>query len=226
MNIVAFIPARSGSKSIPNKNTKLLGGKPLIAYTIETAQKAGMERIICSTDGEDIAKVARQYGAEVLVRPAELAKDETPMFAVVVSEIPKIEPQPDFVMLLQPTSPFRKKIHLQMAMSLFAENLDKYDSLISAERVPEKYNPGQVIVTTPFGHKMANGSPISHRATRRQDFGEAHTPTGSIYLFKTSNLEKGSFYGDNVMLMETEGELNINTADDWALAEQLCKQRS
>lgn len=219
MSIIAFIPARAGSKSIPNKNIRELGGKPLIAWTIETALASGLRRVIVNTDGEEIAKVARQYGAEVMMRPTELAQDTTSMFEVIRNEIPKIEPRPELVLLLQPTSPFRKKVYIKTAITSMVASLDQYDSLISVERVPEKFNPAQVIVSTPLGHRMANGSPISQRVTRRQEFPEAYTPTGSIYLFKTGNLETGSLYGTRVMLLETESDININGPEDWAIAE-------
>lgn len=224
-DILAFIPARSGSKSIPNKNIKELGGKPLIAYSIETAFQAGIQRVIVNTDSESIAEVARKYGAEVMIRPSELAQDNTPMYQVLRSEIPKIEPIPELVLLLQPTSPFRKKIHIGTAISLLINNLKDYDSLIAVERVPEKYNPAQVIISTPFGSRMANGVPISQRLIRRQDFPEAFTPTGSLYLFKTINLQSGSFYGNKVILLEIESSININSLEDWEEAELWLKNQ-
>ena len=218
--ITAFIPARGGSKSIPRKNLKGLGGKPLLAWSIESAFAAGIERVIVSTEDAEIAKVARQYGAEVLDRPIELAQDETSMFEVLKSEVPKIDPVPEIIVLLQPTSPFRERVHIVSAISLLSNNLDEYDSLISAERVPEKWNPGHIIVSTPLGHRMANGSPISQRITRRQDHPEAWVPDGAIYAFKASNLEKGSLYGAKTLILETEGTLNVNSAEDWLSAEQ------
>lgn len=220
-NIVAFIPARSGSKGIPDKNIKLLGSKPLIAYSIESALESDL-RVIVNTDSEEYAKIARERGAEVMMRSIELSQDKTSMFEVLKSEIPKVEPLPELVMLLQPTSPFRKKVHIKSAIS-FLTNAPEYDSLIAAEKVPEKYNPVQVIVTTPMGLRMSNGSPISQRITRRQDFPDAWIPTGSIYLFKTSNLEQGSLYGKKTMIMEVESTININSFEDWELAEQWLK---
>ena len=217
MNIVAFVPARSGSKSIKDKNIKLLGGKPLLAWSIESAQKCGLQTIV-STDSEEYAKIAEEYGVEVIMRPIELGQDNTSMFELLKNEVPKIEA--DAILLLQPTSPFRELLHIKTAISYFTENLNKYDSLISVETVPEKYNPAQVIINTPSGKKMASGVPISKRLTRRQDFPEAYIPDGSIYLFKVSNLQEGSIYGKEVMLYENEGTLNINTEEDWALAEQ------
>ena len=217
MNIVAFVPARSGSKSIKDKNIKLLGGKPLLAWSIESAQKCGLQTIV-NTDSKEYAKIAEEYGAEVMMRPVELGQDNTSMFELLKNEVPKIEA--DVILLLQPTSPFRELLHIKAAISYFTENLNKYDSLISVETVPEKYNPAQVIINTPSGKKMASGVPISKRLTRRQDFPEAYIPDGSIYLFKASNLQEGSIYGKEVMLYENEGTLNINTEEDWSLAEQ------
>ena len=222
--MIAFIPARINSKSIPDKNIKLLGGKPMLAWSIESALKCGL-RAIVSTDSEEYAKIARECGAEVLMRPSELALDNTSMYQVLKSEVPKIDPLPEIVVLLQPTSPLRKTVHIKNAISYLIENRDQYDSLVAVERVPEKYNPAQVIIKTPLGHKMANGLPISNRKTRRQEFPEAWIPTGEIYIFKTSNLEKGSLYGDKTMIYECEGSININTPEDWNLCEEELKKK-
>lgn len=222
MSIIAFIPARAGSKSIPNKNIKELGGKPLIVYSIEIAQKLGL-RTIVSTDGDDIAQVAKDWGVEVIMRPVELARDQTSMFDVLKYEIGKVDPVPEVVVLLQPTSPFRTKTQLQIAIDYFVTNLDQFDSLIAVEQVPEKYNPAQVVIMTPMGVRMANGTPVSQRITRRQDFPEARVPTGSFYILKTANLSKGNIYGERVMLFETEPTLNINTVADWETAEKVCQ---
>ncbi len=246
-NIIAFIPARGGSKSIPNKNIKYLGDKPLIAYSIQSALKAGLRPIV-STDSEEIAQVARNYGAEVMMRPSNLAKDNTSMFEVLEKEIPKISPTPELVLLLQPTSPFRGTIHLKHALSYILNSLDKFDSLIAVEQVPAKYNPAQMIISTQSGKGMIfgkvarsfsnwwkgikhsspliSGFPIASRITRRQDFPEAWIPSGSIYIFKTANLSKGSIYGDRVMLYESESTININEPEDWELAEQELKNKN
>lgn len=221
--MICFIPIRSGSKSIPDKNIKLLGGKPLVAWTIESAQKAGFQRIIVNTDSEAYAKIAREAGAEVMIRPAELAQDNTSMFEVLKNEIPKIVPVPEIVILLQATTPFREVTHIKAAIS-YLINSD-YDSIIAAERVPEQWHPAQVIVSTPMGLRMASGAPISQRITRRQDFPNCWVPTGSIYGFKTANLEKGSMYGERTMVLETPATININTMADWEAAEKLCAQK-
>lgn len=213
---VAFIPARGGSKSIPRKNVRELGGKPLIVWSIQTAIDCGIPRVIVNTDDPEIADVALVAGAEIMMRSEGLGEDTTSMYDVLKSEIPLIGA--DCVLLLQPTTPFRKKVHIKMALATFAAN--DYDSLISVERVPEKYNPGQVIITTPAGLTMANGAPIAQRLTRRQSFPESYVPTGSIYLFRSENLKNGSMYGARVQLLETEGTININSESDFIEAEQ------
>lgn len=234
-NIICFIPARGGSKGIHRKNVKLLGNKPLLAWSIESAFMAGLHKVIVSTEDSEIAEIAKQYGAEVLDRPMSLAGDKTSMIDVLKSEVPRIKPYPDLVMLLQPTSPFRKTSHITIASSMLSKNLEEYDSLISVEKVPEKYNPAVVIVDDISGKRMAmgrikswfgktenilSGVPISKRITRRQENPQAWVPTGSIYLFKTENLKKGSMYGERVMLLETEESININDQIDWDLAEE------
>lgn len=241
-NIVAFIPARGGSQSIQRKNLKLLGNKPLIAYSIEQALSLGL-RTIVSTEDREIAEVARKYGAEVLDRPSSLAKHSTSTYELLKGEVDKIDPKPELILLLQPTSPLREKVHIKMAIDFLSANLDKYDSLVSVEKVPEKYNPAQVIISNGKEKGMIfrmptikekllsyflgityepsmSGYPISKRMTHRQHFPEAWVPTGSIYLFKTSNLTKGSIYGDQVMLLETEGNININSEEDFKLCEE------
>src|SRR3990167_4653912 len=213
-NVVAFIPARGCSKSIPEKNIKLLGGKPLVSWTIETALACGLERIVVNTEDSKVIDIASKHDVDIQIRNPNLAKDNISMYEVLRSEIFKLNPVPEIVLLLQPTSPFRSKNHISIALSYFLNNIDTYDSLISVERVPDKYNPAQVIIQTPTGKSIVlgkfsslkdklkvifagvkhtepslSGVPISRRLTKRQDFPAAWIPDGSIYLFKTSNLK-------------------------------------
>jgi len=245
MNIVAFIPARGGSKSIPRKNIKELGGKPLIAYSIEQAFQSGIENIVVSTDDTEIASIAREYGADVLSRPAHLAGDKTPMLNVLRHEIDRITPRPQVVLLLQPTYPFREKFHIKTALNYLEENYSRFDSVVSVNKIPPKYHPAEAILDV-FGNKrmflrklktmtekimsvftgrkyIYSQLPIfkiSERMTRRQDYPEAWIPSGSIYLFKTANLEKGSIYGESTLLLETPEAVNINEKEDWEKAEE------
>ena len=137
MNIVGIIPARGGSKRLPGKNIKLLAGKPLIAHTIETAQKSKyINKIILSTEDEKIAEIARQFGAEVINRPQELAQDTTktaPVLLHAVDELEKSGYFPDIVVLLQATCA-NKPVEL---IDEIIENLinSDNDSVLSASTI-------------------------------------------------------------------------------------------
>ena len=174
-----------------------------------------------STEDEGVAKVAREYGAEVLMRPDDLAGDTVSTYQVLKSEIPKLDFAPEIVVLLPPTSPFRKSIQIKTALSFFIANPD-YDSLMSVKHVPDEFNPAQVIINTLTGVRMANGIPLSNRITRRQEYPNAYVTNSGIYIFKTSNLVKGSFYGEKTMLFECDENVDINSPEDWAKAEKIC----
>ena len=115
--VLGIIPARGGSKGIPGKNMRLLGGKPLLAYSIEAARASGViDRLILSTDSEEIAALGREFGAEIpFMRPAELAADDTPMQAVLEHALAGLDEQgwrAEIVVLLQPTAPLRRPEHI------------------------------------------------------------------------------------------------------------------
>jgi N-acylneuraminate cytidylyltransferase len=224
MNIVCFIPARSGSKGIPDKNIKDLVGKPLLAYTLESALNCGLKTIV-NSDSEKYLEIAKGYGVEIMLRPKELAQDYTSMFEVLKNEVPKIDPSADIVILLSPTVPFRKNIIIKSAISYFLNSLEEYDSLITVQRVPNEYNPAQVIIQTPMGLKMADGRSIPNRLTRRQKYQPAYITSQGIYIFKTSNLEKGSIYGEKTMLLECDKSIDINTMDDFLEAEKYLNKK-
>ena len=220
-DLICFIPARSGSKSIPDKNIKLLGDKPLLAWSIETSLKAEL-RTITNSDSEEYLKIAKKYGSEVMLRPKELGGDAVSMYELLAAEVPKIEPIPEYIVLLQPTTPFRSVNKVKIALSYLLNN-PEYDSLVIAERVPDKYAPELMIINTPTGLRMANGLPIPQRITARQNHKEAWIPSGT-YIFKTANLEEGSMYGAKTMILETEADSpNINNLRDWEEAEKICK---
>src|SRR4051794_14646197 len=120
---LVVIPARGGSKGIPGKNLRNLGGKPLVAWSIEQALAASAPlRVVISTDSEEIASVARDYGAEVpYLRPAELATDESPTEPTLLHALENTPDAADIaaVMLLQPTSPLRRSGSIDLALELF-----------------------------------------------------------------------------------------------------------
>jgi N-acylneuraminate cytidylyltransferase len=223
--MIAFIPCRSGSKSVKDKNIRLLNGKPLLVYTIEQAFKAGITRVIVNSDSQRYLDIAKEAGAETMLRPVELAKDNTSMFEVLKSEIFKIDPLPEIVVLLSATVPFRKPVLIKTAISFFVNNLENYDSLMTVQKVPNEFNPAQVIVLTSLGLKMADGRQISNRITRRQEYPNSYVTSQGIYILKMSNLKNVSLYGKRTMLLECDKSLDINTEEDFKEAEEYLKSK-
>lgn len=225
MNFVALIPARGGSKGIPDKNVRTLCGRPLIAWSIEHAlETPAISRTIVSTDSERIAEVARQWGAEVpFLRPPELATDEATTESALlhaVSELSKTGPEPDAIVLLQPTSPIRGSGLVGRAVDLFNER--GHDSLVS------------VTANHHFFWKKAGPRVFAQydylNRPRRQDIKDEDRlwrETGSIYITKTKLLKahKNRIAG-SVGLFET-GETEayeIDSVADFLAVEALLRQ--
>lgn len=225
-NILAVITARGGSKGVPRKNIRLVCGKPLIAYSIETALQVRdrLYRIIVSTDDTEIADISRHYGAEVpFMRPPELAADKTPTLPVLQHAVRFVEEQDkvrlDWVLLLQSTSPLRTKDDILAALEL--AHLGGCDSVISVVQTP----------THPlFMKRIENGKLVSFsdmlvekEGTRRQDAQPpAYIRNGAIYLTRRDVLmERNSIWGRFIRpyVMPPERSVNVDSELDLKLAE-------
>lgn len=228
--VLGVITARGGSKGIPGKNIKPLLGKPLIAYTIEAAKNSGaFDRIILSTDDEEIASVAREYGCEVpFMRPKDLAEDKSAHLPVMQHAVKWLEENegyvPDYVMILQPTSPLRQPEHIKGAVELMLSR--KPDSVLAVTEIPENYTPYKAMVQNESGGLMLfSGNPVRKRVARRQDLAQAYSSIGSIFLFKRELLflpEEPNFYGDVVLpyVVDKKYTVDINVPEDWEAAEK------
>lgn len=224
MKILAVIPARGGSKGIPHKNIALLRGRPLIAYTIDAARAAtSLERIVVSTDDAEIAAVSRSLGAEVVMRPAELARDETVTLTVlqhVVAELAGTGYRPDAVMTLQPTSPLRTSTHINEAARAFADDASA-DSLVSCIEVPHVFHPRSVMRRTADGYLV----PFLDlpQPGRRQDKEPVFARNGAaIYITRTEKLGEFIFGGRLIPYMMPEAaSIDIDCPADLAAAERL-----
>jgi len=226
--ILAVVPAREGSKGIPGKNIRVLAGKPLLGYAIETARRLELiDRVVLTTDSPEIAAVGRSFGAETpFIRPPELARDDTPMLAVLQHAVRTISHAgwtPEIVVLLQPTAPFRRDADLVGAISLL-QSSPVADSVVSVELVPSHYSPYYVMKIIdnwllPF---LADGS----RVTRRQDAPSAYSRNGQFYISRrTTLLDKESIYGDRSLpFITSHRAVNLDTMDDWESAERLATQ--
>lgn len=230
MRVLGLVPARGGSKGVPRKNVRELGGKPLIGYTIDAAREASrIDRVLVSTEDEEIAEIASSLGAEVpFLRPGVLARDETPMLPVIVHALEQVIAEgwtPDLLCLLQPTFPFRRAEDIDGCIDrLEAQGAD---CVISVHRVPHQFNPHWVYFEQNDGSlRLATGEP--EPIPRRQELPAAFHRSGAVYVSRRETLmDHGSLYGDRVTGYQTpsESSCNIDTLDDWALAEALLEER-
>jgi CMP-N,N'-diacetyllegionaminic acid synthase len=230
MKILGIIPARGGSKGVPRKNIRLVAGKPLIAYTIEAAKGSRMlTRFVTSTDDAEIAEVVKSWGSEVLMRPVELAEDDTPMVPVVrnvLRTMLAMDGAYDYVVILQPVAPLRTYQHIDDALALLEQ--PGVDSVVSISPVPGHYSPHWQFTREGGFLHLFTGQPLHDIIKRRQDLPPTYTRNGAIYACKTSLvLESGDLYGANCMgfLMPEAESVNIDSEEDLLLAERLLLKR-
>lgn len=226
MRNLCIIPARSGSKGVPGKNIKPLSGKLLIQYTYEAAAESRLlDKVILSTDSEEIAISARKTIVEVpFLRPAFLAEDITPTVAVIKHAIDYFDARGvcfDNICLLQPTCPFRPKGFVDKCIESFISS--GADCLVSVKKVPHEYNPHWVFKTDASGFlKVATGD--TEIIPSRHLLPPAFARDGSVYVFKADNIRKeNSIYGRTISYQESDNlwHINIDTTDDWKRAEMI-----
>ena len=229
--VLAVIPARGGSKGVPRKNIRMVGGKPLIAYTIDAALavKNRLHRLIVSTDDAEIAGVAQDYGAEApFMRPADLGGDRVPMAPVLKHAIQAIEEmdgiQLDWVLLLQPTCPFRAPEDILAALELAAAG--GCDSVISVVRVLAHH---PILMKKIENDRLLPFMIEEVEGTRRQDYNPpAYMRNGSIYLTRRDNLMKyHSIWGKVIRpyIMPEERSVNVDSEMDMKLVEFMLQDR-
>jgi CMP-N-acetylneuraminic acid synthetase len=226
MKILGLIPARGGSKGVPGKNIKLLGGKPLIQYTSDIAlQSSLLTKVIVSTDDVAIISVAENIGLEVpFIRPNNLADDKSPTLPVILHALEYLESKGEYfdaVCLLQVTSPFRTLQFLDEAIQQFINKGS--DSLLSVLEVPHEFNPHWTFELDKHQLlKIATGE--EDIITQRQILPKAYHRDGSLYITKTAVLkEQNSLYGKTISHIESPKDyyVNIDTLQDWEKAEKL-----
>lgn len=221
--MIAIIPARGGSKGLPGKNTKLLNGKPLIAYTIEAAIKStAIDRVFVSTDDKEIAQVAANFGAEVpFLRPDYLAQDQSKAIDAYLYTIDRLInefriPIDSFSVLL-PTSPLRDERDIDEAVSEFYRN--KAYSLISV--VEAEHPPSWYKKVTSKG-VLVDAFPGVDNSLNRQEADKTYLPNGAIYIFNYNHLKTNlSYYNEFTIpyIMNREKSIDIDTIIDFKLAE-------
>lgn len=231
MKNIAIIPARSGSKGLPDKNIRLVAGKPLLAYTVEAALDSGMFDVVhVSTDSEKYAEIARQAGADVpFLRSEALATDTASTWDAVREALRKYEAAGsafDTVMLLQPTTPLRTA-----------------DDVVEAYRMKEEKKATSVIGVCEVDHSPlwcdtipedGNMSGFGDRELAwitRQEMKQFYRVNGAIYLMDTERIlrcEDDSLYDDNcyALFMDRKKSVDIDCEDDLALVEFLIERRN
>lgn len=223
MKALYLIPARGGSKGIPHKNRKLLGGKPLIGYAIDAARAVALSEVdICvSTDDEEIIRVVEEYGLEVpFRRPDELAQDGSGTYEVILHALDfyaKQDVQYDVVVLLQPTSPFRTGVHIAEAMNLYSPDCDMVVSVVEA-----KSNPYYVMFEEDregFLQHLLKGTFVC-----RQECPTVYEYNGAVYVMNVAALREkplSTFTRNRKYVMPQSVSIDLDTLNDWRYAEFL-----
>lgn len=227
--VLGIIPARGASKSIPRKNIAPLAGKPLIAWTIETALSANaLDRVIVSTEDEEIAETALRYGAEVpFKRPLELAGDETPGIEPIIHAVSWLQLNddynPDYVMVLQPTSPLRSKEDIVEAITL--RRVKSAEAVVSVFKAP--YHPYWMKVIDENGC-LKDFIDLDQEYSSRQFLPPVYALNGAIYLIKREILmERKTLFPPGAIGYEMPVERSVDIDEPWdfQVAELLLKER-
>ena len=229
MDVLAIIPARGGSKSIPHKNIKVFANHPLIAYSISAGLTAeSITRVIVSTDDEEIADISLKYGAEIpFLRPAELAQDNTPDLPVFHHALEWLEINehysPDIIVQLRPTSPLRRTQHIDSAVSKLVKNPEA--DAVRTVCIPFQ-NPFKMwnIDTNGFLHPIMDlGVPEPYNLPR-QSLPEIYWQTGYVDAIWTDTIRtKHSMTGERILplIIGADEWIDIDSPDDWCRAERL-----
>lgn len=225
MKCIAVVPARGGSKGVPGKNLRPLAGKPLIGWTLESASEVReLDDIIVSTDDQEIAEVAQSFGASVpFVRPGDLAEDNVHAIHVILHCLDWLEREgrlPDAVMMILPTSPLRRSWHIRQALQTFAQAPDR--PVISVYR---SLTPMISFRWLEAG-RLVPVAPAETMNMQRQDLMPLYGVNGSIYIAPPEVLRRfGTFHTETARpyVMDRLHSLDINSLDDFAMAEHLLK---
>jgi CMP-N-acetylneuraminic acid synthetase len=227
MKIVAFIPARAGSKGVPKKNIRLLNGKPLITYSIEAALATKeISDIVVTTDCQLVKEIAGKYPVTIVDRPYDLSKDDSTTDNVIEHAINELNLQkkyyPDIILLLQCTSPFRTSNHISQALNIFkSKDVKSVVSVIDVndEHPARMYSINDRNFLSPL-HK-------NEERLRRQDLSKLYRRNGAIYalLFEEFKKQKTLIPNNSAAyIMQVKDSINIDTEFDFLLAE--CLMRS
>jgi CMP-N,N'-diacetyllegionaminic acid synthase len=224
--VIAVIPARGGSKSVPQKNIRPLGGKSLITWSIEVAKATpGVDRVIVSTDSDEISRVARSSGAEIYRRPTHLATDEALVIDALRDLIARLKEEKEtaaVMVLLEPTCPFRSVADVQGCLEMLAGGMDSVATFKEAELNPHRAWRIEGGIPQVFITGAVPWLP-------RQQLPKAFQLNGAVYVFRIEKLPESSnsllFGRSGAVLMPAERSVDIDNEIDFMVAEELLKKR-
>jgi CMP-N-acetylneuraminic acid synthetase len=206
MKTIAIIPARGGSKRLPNKNTMLLGGIPLIAHSINFAKENHIDKIVVSTDDAFIKEIALHYGAEVMDRPSALATDTSPTIDTLKQVMENVTGHYDYVVLLQPTNPLRPKNLLQEALQRIKKG--NFNSLMTVSKNEQKFGKITNDKFVPFNYAIGQ---------RSQELEPLYYENGLLYIAKKQLILEGKLLGENhfpLIVNHPFANVDIDTQED------------
>lgn len=226
-NYLFIIPARKGSKGIPNKNTKLLNGKPLINYTLDYALKVStdLDKVCITTDDNKVKELAKKYDFDIQKRPSKLATDSSSMNDVVKHVIEKYNRQSIFfkaIIILQPTSPIRDINDFNKIELLYNPEIDM---VVSVRKARE--NPYYLLYEENSSGFIAKSKELI--ITRRQDAPEVYCLNGSIFMINPKSLDKSDISNFKKLVkfeMPLERSTDIDDSTDWLLTEIFLKNKN
>ena len=226
MTCIAIIPARAGSKGLPGKNTALIDGKSLVQLAIESALSIPeMTRVVVTSDDVSVQKIALNLGAEVVVRPAELAQDNSPIESAILHALAEIhlDTKPtDVLTVIQPTSPLRDRQLLATSISNFMKN-GSQGSVFGVVEV--EHHPAKMLVVN--GDFVVPFTKVEDLSAPRQQLDRVVRQSGSIYITNLQQfLSLGTLFISPVKWVAVSGAeaIDIDTAQDLALARELANK--
>lgn len=222
--VLGLITARGGSKGVPGKNIRNIGGLPLIAWSIMTARKSTLiDTLVVSSDDSAILETAREYDCETpFVRPAELATDEARSVDVVLHAIQTLEKRYDLLVLLQPTSPLRSAEDIDSCINILLEtNTSSVVSVCSVDKSPYwMYSMNVNGILRPI-------MDLEDRPARRQDAQPVYLPNGAVYVVNIEQFERQKSFIDALTrgyIMPSNRSLDVDTEEDLLWLEWLCER--
>ncbi|MGF3114063.1 cytidylyltransferase domain-containing protein [Facklamia sp. P12937] len=225
MSSIAIIPARSGSKGLPDKNIMNLKGKPVIAYTIEAALKSKCfgENVYVTTDSIEYAEISKQYGAKIILRDKNLSDDKASSYMVIEHAIKKIQSEGiafDSFALLQPTSPLRTESNIVEAYKIFKEPFDFCVSVTKSDKSSK-------LIKSLNNQTMSNFN-LNYKNYSRQKY-EEYYPNGAIFIGKPEKyILKGDFFGDKSIayIMPLNESIDLDTPEDFYQAINIISRKN